>query len=114
MNKLWKIIKWLLGTLVLFSAFVLSDVLRGAPITPRSYVVAVWMTGFLVINNLPLKWSMQQQFTFNFCGIFLSMLAIFFYFGDPFTWTDYIFGPLVLALIMATLFLIQRRGQAKP
>ena len=114
MNKHWKIIKWLLGTLAIFGAVVLSNVLRGDPITLRSYVVAVWMTGFFTINNSSLKWTIKQQFTFNFCYLFLSMPAIFFYFGDPFTWIDYIFAPLVLALIMATIFSIHRRGQVKP
>ena len=116
MNKLWKITKWLLGTLILFGGVMLSDVLRGDPITPRSYVAAALMAGFFAINSLPLKlkWTVQQQFTFIFCYLFLSMPAVFFYFGEPFTWTDYIFMPLGLALIMAALFLIQRGGQAKP
>ena len=114
MNKHWKTIKWLLGTLAMFGALLLFNVLRGDPITLRSYVVATCVTVFLATNNLSLKWAIKQQFTFNFCYIFLSIPAIFFYFGDPFTLIDYIFGPLVLALIMATLFLIQRRGQAKP
>ena len=116
MNKLWKITKWLLGTLALFGGVMLSYVLRGDPITTRSYVAAALMTGFFAINSLPLKlkWTVQQQFTFNFCYLFLSMPAVFFYFGEPFTWTDYIFMPLGLALIMAALFLIQRGGQAKP
>ena len=114
MNKHWKIIKWLLGTLAMFGTLLFCNVLRGDPITLRSYVVATCMTAFLAINNLPLKWSMQQQFTFNFCYVFLSMPAVFFYFGDPFAWTDYILKPLVLALTMATIFLIYRRGQAKP
>lgn len=116
MNKLWKITKWLLGTLALFGGIMLSYVLRGDPITTRSYVAAALMAGFFAINSLPLKlkWTVQQQFTFNFCYLFLSMPAVFFYFGEPFTWTDYIFMPLGLALIMAALFLIQRGGQAKP
>ena len=114
MNKLWKITKWLLGTLALFGVLILCYVLRGAPITPRSYVAAALMAGFWAINSLPPKWTVQQQFTFNFCYLFLSMPAVFFYFGEPFTWTDYIFIPLGLALIMAALFLIQRGGQAKP
>ena len=106
MNKLWKITKWLLGTLALFGGVMLSDVLRGDPITTRSYVAAALMAGFWAINSLPPKWTVQQQFTFNFCYLFLSMPAIAFYFGDPFTWTDYIFTPLGLALSMAALFLI--------
>ena len=114
MNKYWKTIKWLLGKLAMFGALLFCNVLRGDPITPRSYVVATCMTAFLAINGLPLKWTIKQQFTFNFFYTFLSMPAVFFYFGDPFTWIGYIFTPLVLALIMATLFLIQRRGQAKP
>ena len=106
MNKLWKIIKWLLGTLALFGGVMLSYVLRGDPITPRSYVAAALMAGFWAINSLPPKWTVQQQFTFNFCYLFLSMPAIAFYFGDPFTWIHYIFAPLGLALSMAALFLI--------
>ena len=106
MNKLWKITKWLLGTLALFGGVMLSDVLRGAPITTRSYVAAALMAGFWAINSLPPKWTVQQQFTFNFCYLFLSMPAIAFYFGDPFTWIHYIFTPLALALSMAALFLI--------
>ena len=113
MNKLWKITKWLLGTLALFGVLILCYVLRGAPITPRSYVAAALMAGFWAINSLPPKWTVQQQFTFNFCYLFLSMPAIAFYFGDPFTWTDYIFTPLGLALSMAALFLIWGE-QAKP
>ena len=106
MNKLWKITKWLLGTLALFGGVMLSYVLRGDPITPRSYVAAALMAGFWAINSLPPKWTVQQQFTFNFCYLFLSMPAIAFYFGDPFTWIHYIFAPLGLALSMAALFLI--------
>ena len=106
MNKLWKITKWLLGTLALFGGVMLSDVLRGDPITTRSYVAAALMAGFWAINSLPPKWTVQQQFTFNFCYLFFSMPAVFFYFGEPFTWTDYIFTPLALALSMAALFLI--------
>ena len=106
MNKLWKITKWLLGTLALFGGVMLSDVLRGDPITTRSYVAAALMAGFWAINSLPPKWTVQQQFTFNFCYLFLSMPAIAFYFGDPFTWIHYIFTPLALALSMAALFLI--------
>ncbi len=106
MNKLWKITKWLLGTLILFGGVMLSYVLRGDPITPRSYVAAALMAGFWAINSLPPKWTVQQQFTFNFCYLFLSMPAIAFYFGDPFTWIHYIFAPLGLALSMAALFLI--------
>ena len=106
MNELWKITKWLLGTLALFGGVMLSDVLRGDPITTRSYVAAALMAGFWAINSLPPKWTVQQQFTFNFCYLFLSMPAIAFYFGDPFTWIHYIFTPLALALSMAALFLI--------
>ncbi|WP_298081222.1 hypothetical protein [uncultured Cardiobacterium sp.] len=106
MNKLWKITKWLLGTLALFGGVMLSYVLRGDPITTRSYVAAALMAGFWAINSLPPKWTVQQQFTFNFCYLFLSMPAIAFYFGDPFTWIHYIFTPLALALSMAALFLI--------
>ena len=106
MNKLWKITKWLLGTLILFGGVMLVYVLRGDPITPRSYVAAALMAGFWAINSLPPKWTVQQQFTFNFCYLFLSMPAIAFYFGDPFTWIHYIFTPLALALSMAALFLI--------
>ena len=106
MNKLWKITKWLLGTLILFGGVMLSYVLRGDPITPRSYVAAALMAGFWAINSLPPKWTVQQQFTFNFCYLFLSMPAIAFYFGDPFTWIHYIFAPLGLALSMAALFFI--------
>ena len=115
MNKLWKITKWLLGTLALFGGVMLSDVLRGDPITTRSYVAAALMTGFFAINSLPLKlkWTVQQRFAFNFCYLFLSMPAIAFYFSDPFTWTDYIFTPLGLALSMAAIFLIWGE-QAKP
>ena len=114
MNKLWKITKWLLGTLILFGGVMLSYVLRGDPITPRSYVAAALMAGFWAINSLPPKWTVQQQFTFNFCYLFFSLPAVFFYFGVPFTWTDYIFMPLGLALSMAVIFLTQRGGQAKP
>ena len=148
MNKLWKITKWLLGALILFGGFILSDVLRGTPITPRSYTVAALMAGFWAINSLPPKWTVQQRFAFNFCYLFFSMPAVFFYFGEPFiaihrkphtvlrrfavqprtafsgapclklsvdgyTWTDYIFMPLGLALIMAAIFFIWGE-QAKP
>ena len=114
MNEPWKIIKWLLGTLALFGGLVLFEPLRGNPITPRSYVVAALMTGFLAINSLPLKWSAQQHFAFNFCYLFFSMPTVLFCFGEPFTWSDYIFTPLGLALIIAVLFLARRGGQAKP
>ena len=115
MNKLWKITKWLLGTLALFGGIMLSYVLRGDPITTRGYVAAALMTGFFAINSLPLKlkWTVQQRFAFNFCYLFFSMPAIAFYFSDPFTWTDYIFTPLGLALSMAAIFLIWGE-QAKP
>ena len=116
MNKLWKITKWLLGTLALFGGVMLSYVLRGDPITTRSYVAAALMTGFFAINSLPLKlkWTVQQRLAFNFCYLFFSMPAIAFYFGDPFTWIHYIFAPLGLALIMAAIFSIYGGGQAKP
>ena len=113
MNKLWKITKWLLGTLALFGGIMLSYVLRGDPITTRSYVAAALMAGFFAINSLPPKWTVQQRFAFNFCYLFFSMPAIAFYFSDPFTWTDYIFTPLGLALSMAAIFLIWGE-QAKP
>jgi len=113
MNKLWKITKWLLGTLILFGGVMLSYVLRGDPITPRSYVAAALMAGFFAINSLPPKWTVQQRFAFNFCYLFFSMPAVSFYFGDPFTWIHYIFVPLGLALSMAVIFLIWGE-QAKP
>ena len=55
MNKLWNSIKWLAGTLALFGAFMLGDMLRGDPITLRHYIAAAGMAGFSGINSLPLK-----------------------------------------------------------
>lgn len=116
MNKLWNSIKWLAGTLALFGAFMLSDMLRGDPITLRHYIAAAGMAGFFGINSLPLKWAVQQRFAFNFCYVFLSIPAILFYFGDPFTWISYIFVPLGLALSMAAIFSIDdlRRAETEP
>ncbi len=113
MNKLWNSIKWLAGTLALFGAFMLGDMLRGDPITLRHYIAAAGMAGFFGINSLPLKWAVQQRFAFNFCYVFLSIPAILFYFGDPFTWISYIFVPLGLALSMAAIFSIDDLRRAE-
>ena len=84
MNKLWNSIKWLAGTLALFGVVMLGDMLRGDPITLRHYIAAAGMAGFFGINSLPLQWSARQRFAFNFCYLFFSMPAVFFYFGEPF------------------------------
>lgn len=104
MNKLWNSIKWLAGTLALFGVVMLGDMLRGDPITLRHYIVAAGMAGFFGINSLPLKWSARQRFAFNFGYVSLSMLAISFYFGEPFTWIGYVFVPCAIALSMAAIF----------
>ena len=104
MNKLWNSIKWLAGTLALFGAFMLGDMLRGDPITLRHYIAAAGMAGFFGINSLPLKWSARQRFAFNFGYVSLSMPAVSFYFGEPFTWIGYVFVPCSIALSMAAIF----------
>ena len=104
MNKLWNSIKWLAGTLALFGVVMLGDMLRGDPITLRHYIAAAGMAGLFGRNSLPLQWAARQRFAFNFGYVSLSMLAISFYFGEPFTWIGYVFVPCAIALSMAAIF----------
>ena len=101
MGKLWKTAKWLLGASAMFGAFVLAELLRDGQVSPREYLSAAMMAGFFAINGLPLKWSVRQRFSFNFCYFFFPMPAVFFYFGEPFTWEHYVFVPLAIASAMA-------------
>ena len=101
MGKLWKTAKWLLGASAMFGAFVLAEWLRDGQVSPREYLTAAIMTVFFAINGLPLKWSPRQRFAFNFCYCFFPMPAVFFYFGEPFSWGHYVFAPLAIAAAMA-------------
>lgn len=101
MGKLWKTAKWLLGTSAMFGAFVFAEWLRDSRVSPREYLNAAMTTVFFAINGLPLKWSPRQRFAFNFCYCFFPLPAVFFYFGEPFSWVHYVFVPLAIASAMA-------------
>lgn len=103
MNTLLAFIKQIAIALALFGAFAADGWWGGASFTARGYTVVALLVGFIALNALPPKGSAQQGFAWRFGYILLAMPAVSFYFGDPFTWWNYVCKPLVSALSAAAL-----------